>query len=194
MDELINKELFELAKTDTSLKNLVKNLLLNRFLLKKVYHILWHILHSFTINYPENPSEEQKIQLKHFLYDFKSNLTIICSSCNKDIDAFIQNSDIDYVVSSKLNLIQFFCNYHKQINLQYRSNINNYNENIYTVDFIIERYSKVNYIDYIENKYNINLLKLFNNNKIHLFFSEFKNVVQIILSEKYDFSFEFFNI
>ena len=150
---------------------------------------------SFSILYPELPTEEQKSDMKSFLLSLKTNLKLFCHSCGgNNKDTFIENSDIDFAVSSKDNLIQFFCDYHISVNTISRLNpeLYNYNSDLYNKDFIINRYTKNDYIGFIETMYNINLFKLFQNRQLQSFFSNFTETLKKILSEKiYDFSINF---
>jgi hypothetical protein len=190
---MIDIDLIESANNNISMKNCIKSLVLNNFIETKRKHLLWHILHSFSVMYPENPTEDEKIMTKNFIMSIKTNIKIGCSSCGNK-DTFAENSDIDTVVNSKINLIQFFCNYHKTVNTKYRQTIQPYNLDIYTTDFIIDRYTNNDYISFIETKYTVNLYKLFQNHTMDNFFSNFDiNITKKITSEndKYDFDINF---
>lgn len=194
MSVIIDREVISYANNDKLLIQMVKNVVMNRFFIKKIYHILWHILHSFSILYPEYPNEEQKNQMKIFIFQIKSNLNLICLSCNNVRDQYVENIDLDSVLSSRNNLIDFFCNYHIEINTKYRPQINNYNYLLYNKEYIINKYTNNDYIKIIEDKYNINLFKLFQSNNLHLFFIEFNKVKKQIYNEKYDFKFDFYKL
>jgi hypothetical protein len=192
MSNIINSELITLANTDQSLISMVKGLIINKFLHKKIFHVLWHIFHSFSVLYPETPNEEQKQITKEFLLNIKTKLNIICSTCSNNIkDDFIENINLDLAVSSKNNLIQFFCDYHIKINSQYRYQLNNYDSSIYNVEYILNKYNQNDYVSYIENIYDINLFKLFKSNQLNRFFIKFENVKKQIYSEKISFNFNF---
>ena len=162
---LIDEDLISCADNDFLLVYQIKSMTLNKFLQKKIHHLLWHIFHSFSVMYPENPTEEEQSRTKNFINKITTHLSIICSSCSGNKDNFIQNYDIDLAVSSKLNIIQFFSNYHKEVNIKYRPPIvttnTNYDVDLFTTDFIIERYTKNDYISLIETTYNLNLYKQF---------------------------------
>lgn len=194
MSDIIDKELISHANNDKILIHLVKNLVINRFLIKKIYHILWHIFHSFSILYPEYPSEEQKNQIKTFILQIKDNLNLICSSCNNNKDQYLQNIDLDNAVSSRDNLIDFFCNYHIEINTKYRPQINSYDYSIYNKEYILNKYTKNDFITLIENKYNINLFNLFQSNNLDIFFNKFNDVKKQIYNEQYNFTFDFYGL
>ena len=101
-------------------------------------------------------------------------------------------------VSSKTNIIQFFSNYHKEVNIKYRPPIvttnAKYDADLFTTDFIIERYTKNDYISLIETTYNLNLYKNFQLNSMDSFFQLFQSCSKLIYrleSDKYDFQFKF---
>ncbi len=198
---LIDKDLFNCAENDFLLKYQIKNFTLNKFLQKKTYHLLWHILHSFSVMYPENPSEEEQSRTKNFIQKMTTNLSIICSSCSRNKDTFIANYDIDLAVSSKTNIIQFFCDYHKEVNMKNRPAIittnTNYEAHLFTTDFIIERYTKNDYISLIESTYNLNLYKNFQLNSMDSFFHLFQSCTKLIIykeGDKYDLQVKFSSV
>ena len=198
---LIDEDLISCAENDFLLKYQIKSITLNKFLQKKIYHLLWHIFHSFSVMYPENPSEEEKIRTKNFINKITTDLSIICSSCSRKKDTFIQNYDIDLAVSSKKNIIQFFCDYHKEVNIKYRPPTivtnSKYQADLFTTDFIIERYTTNDYISLIESTYNLNLYKNFQLNSMDSFFQLFHSCSKLIYrleSDKYDFQFKFSSV
>jgi hypothetical protein len=197
---LIDDDLINCANNDFLLKYQIKSITLNKFLQKKIYHLLWHIFHSFSVMYPETPSEEEKTRTKNFINKITTHLSIICSSCSRNKDTFIENYDIDLAVSSKTNIIQFFSNYHKEVNIKYRAPIvttnSKYQADLFTTDFIIERYTKNDYISLIETTYNLNLYKNFQLNSMDTFFQLFQSCAKEIYREadKYDFQFKFYPV
>ena len=195
---LIDDDLINCANNDFLLKYQIKSITLNKFLQKKIHHLLWHIFHSFSVMYPENPTEEERTRTKNFINKITTHLSIICSSCNRNKDTFIESYDIDLAVSSKTNIIQFFSNYHKEVNIKYRPPIvttnAKYDADLFTTDFIIERYTKNDYISLIETTYNLNLYKNFQFNSMDSFFHLFHSCTKLIYrleSDKYDFQFKF---
>ena len=194
---LIDDDLINCAGNDFLLKYQLQSITLNKFLQKKIHHLLWHIFHSFSVMYPETPSEEERTRTKNFINKITTHLGIICSSCNRNKDTFIENYDIDVAVSSKINMIQFFCDYHKEVNLKYRPPIvvtnTNYDADVFTSDFIIERYTKNDYISLIETTYQLNLYKHFQLNSMDTFFHLFHDCMKKIYreSDKYELKLTF---
>ena len=194
---LIEDDLIQLSNNNNSFyKQNIKNFTLGMFLKTKIQHIAWHIFHSFSIMYPDEPTIEQQLMTKNFISKITTNLGIICSSCGGNKDTFIANYDTDLAVSSKTNIIQFFCDYHKYVNTTLRPQKHfSYEPDIYTTDFIIDRYTKNDYISLINTTYNINLVSLFQQNSMDDFFLLFhKNIKEIISykePDKYDFEIKF---
>jgi hypothetical protein len=187
LPSLIDEVLIAGVENDLFLKDNIKHMVLNKFLQKKLYHLLWHIFHSFSVMYPENPTEEEKSRTKTFINKIATDLYIICYSCSKNKDTLIKTYDIDLAVSSRLNIIHFFCYYHKEVNIKYRPSIINinakYDPDLYTTDFIIKRYTTDDYISFIESNYNLNLYKLFQSDTMDSFFQLF-----------YDFTKQFYRL
>ena len=194
---LIEDDLIQLSNNNNSFyKQNIKNFTLGMFLKTKIQHIAWHIFHSFSIMYPDEPTEDEQLRTKNFIKKITTNLGIICSSCSGNKDTFIAKYNTDLAVSSKTNLIQFFCDYHKYVNTTLRPQKHfSYEPDIYTTEFIIDRYTKNDYISLINTTYNINLVSLFQQNSMDDFFLLFhKNVKEIISykePDKYDFEINF---
>jgi hypothetical protein len=185
---LLDEDLINCAEKDFLLKYQIQHITLNKFLQKKIHHLLWHIFHSFSVLYPENPTKDEKVRTKNFIHKIKQ--LSICSSCSKNKDTFIENYDIDVAVNSKINMIQFFCDYHKEVNIKYRPIVTNtkYDADLFTTDFIIERYTKNDYISFIETTYHLNLYKHFQMNSMDSFFHLFHDCSKQIYkeSDKYE--------
>ena len=194
---LIEDDLIQLSNNNNVFyKQNVKQFILGMFFKTKIQHIAWHLFHAFSILYPDEPTIEQQLMTKNFIKKITTNLGVICSSCGGNKDKFISNYDTDLAVSSKTNLIQFFCDYHKHVNTKLRPQQQfNYEPDIYTNEFIIDRYTKNDYISLINTTYNINLFSLFQQNSMDDFFLLFnKNVKEIISYKehnKYNFEIKF---
>ena len=194
---LIEDDLIQLSNNNNSFyKQNVNNFILGMFLKTKIQHIAWHIFHSFSIMYPDEPTEDEQLRTKNFIKKITTNLGIICSSCSGNKDTFISKYNTDLAVSSKTNLIQFFCDYHKNVNTTLRPQKHfSYEPDIYTTKFIIDRYTKNDYISLINTTYNINLVLLFQQNSMDDFFILFHKNVKEIISYKepnnYDFEITF---
>jgi hypothetical protein len=131
----------------------------NNIYLKRAQHITWNILHSFSVFYPDSPSEQLQQNTKLFINNLKTYLPF-CSSCSNNIkDNFIQNYNIDFAVSNKNELILFFINYHSYINTSFTNNPN-YDSSIFTIEYVINKYSDNTYNEYFKTNYNLDLLTI----------------------------------
>jgi hypothetical protein len=143
--------------------------------------------------YPDIPTEDEQLMTKNFINKITTNLGIICSSCSGNKDTFIANYDIDLAVGSKTNLIHFFCDYHKYVNTTLRPQKHfSYESDIYTSEFIIDRYTKNDYISFIYTTYNINLFSLFQQKSMDNFFILFHKNVKEIISYKEPDNYDFY--
>jgi hypothetical protein len=187
IDEYINNELkYSFENNYDNIKS-IKHLLQSNYNKTKMHHYCWHLLHSFSVYYPENPTENEIITTKLFLKNVHKYFSY-CGLCSSlDLTKFYITYNIDEIIINKINIINFFIDLHKFINLSIKST---YQPNIYTIDFIINRYSTNNFIFFFENKYNFKLSELiFSNNhdkiKILLF-----DIQKKINSESLDYDFK----
>ncbi len=74
----------------------------------------WYILHNGASSYSNNPSEQNKERMKGFVKGIPYMLP--CESCFKHAVSYIENSDINKVVSNKNELFLFFWEFHNDVN------------------------------------------------------------------------------
>lgn len=181
MDNISNELdllLEQYINNNPNIKTQFKSLLYNNIYTKRGQHISWHLLHSFSVVYPDYPSEQLKTNTKQFINNLKGYLPF-CSSCSNNIkDNFIQNYNIDLAVSNKNEIIIFFINYHSYINISFTNNPN-YDSSIFTIDYVINKYSDNMYNDYFKTNYNIDLLQIISEkeelSKLHLIMNTVRN-------------------
>jgi hypothetical protein len=165
--EQINNELNQLLCTsinnDLTLMSQYKRLLISNLVKARCHHIIWHSLHSFSTLYPENPSDNQKKNTKELLLKIKSIMPFCMSCSNNQQDTFLENYNLDLATSSSNELIICLIDYHKFINNTFVKN-KNYNDSLYTIDFIKNKYSDNSYIQHIKETYHISFLELISNN------------------------------
>lgn len=165
--DLIKKELdlclINSIKNDIKLKQNLKTTISTSLYIIRSQNLVWNLLHSFSVFYPEIPSDNFKNNTKEFIKNFKRTLPF-CSSCNNNKnDVFIENYDLDIAVSSRSELILFFIKYHSFIN-ENLINKSNYNSSIYTNDYVINKYQDGLFNEYFINNYQIDLYKIINEN------------------------------
>jgi len=156
-----NQLLTNSIQNDISLHDPIKNRINIYILQKKCYHVIWNLLHSFSVLFPENPTDLQKENTKLLLRNIKTHIPF-CAICSSQYyDNFIETSDLESVVNNKSELIKLLIEYHKFVNINFAKN-KNYDETIYTIDFIYNKYSNGLYEKYLREKYNISLLDIIN--------------------------------
>ena len=76
----------------------------------------WIFLHSVTFNYPENPTQTDKLNYKSF---FESLVNILpCEKCSSNYKDHIHKYPIDNHLDSKTSLIQWLIDIHNITNIQ----------------------------------------------------------------------------
>lgn len=156
-----NQLICDSIMNDTFLHNELKIQIRFHMLKKRSQHIIWNLLHSFSVLYPENPTDLQKENTKILLLKIKHYMPY-CNTCsNNGLDNFAENANLETIVSNKSELVKFLIEYHKFVNINLTKNIN-YNESLYTIDYIYNKYSNKIYEEYLNQKYNISFLNIIN--------------------------------
>lgn len=92
---------------------------------------LWHNIHCIALNYPKDPSKQDKENYKIFY----SNLDQIipCSSCSIHYQENIQNFSMDQSLNTTMDLFNFTINFHNLVNEQT-------NKSFFSLDDAIQLY------------------------------------------------------
>ena len=188
--EQISKELNQLLcnsiNNDLTLMSQYKRLLISNLVKARCHNIIWHSLHSFSTIYPENPSDNQKKNTKELLLKIKSIMPFCMSCSNNHQDTFLENYNLDLATSSHNELIICLIDYHKFINNTFVKN-KNYDDSLYTIDFIKNKYADNSYIQHIKQTYNISFLEQISNNNSENFIislrQNIQNLRRIIINE-----------
>ena len=102
----------------------------------------WTFLHTITLNYPNNPSEDDKQNHKDFFHNLKN--VIPCPNCKEHYNINLQKYPIDINLESKEKLVKWLINIHNEVNIKN-------NKKVYSYDEVIKLYDnmykgrKVNY-------------------------------------------------
>jgi len=75
----------------------------------------WTFLHSITINYPHNPTPEEKIHYFNFFDNLKNVLP--CEICKKHYKSHLEAVPLSENIDSKDKLIRWLINIHNKINV-----------------------------------------------------------------------------
>ena len=95
----------------------------------------WLFLHSITLNYPENPSYDDKINHKEFFE--RMGYILPCEKCRKHYKENLIKKPLNMnVLQNKKNLVSWLIDVHNEVN-----KLNN--KRTYTYDEVIKIYDKL---------------------------------------------------
>ena len=76
----------------------------------------WFFIDSIVLSYPNNPTNEDKITYKNFLYQLKNVLP--CESCRNHYSNNIKDIPLSsYYLNSRNNLIEWIIKIHNKVNI-----------------------------------------------------------------------------
>ena len=93
----------------------------------------WTFLHSITLYYPINPTNEQKIYHKDFFENLQNILP--CPTCAKHYQENLKKFNLDEALESKDKLTKWLIDMHNEVN---KKN----NKRIYSYDEVIKIYNE----------------------------------------------------
>jgi hypothetical protein len=182
LDEIIKKQMISSYENNAAFRNQLLNTFNSHYIQNIKYHIMWLFFHSFSFAYPENPSEEYKIETANFISNIIPKNLGGCGGCQNDYKKYIEKLNVFRIVSSKVELSTFFVDLHNYINnkkfeQQNRNVINNFNilinENEKLVspincsyEDVKNKYEQIDYITLLESKFDINIFKLIENKSL----------------------------
>ena len=103
----------------------------------------WTFLHTITLNYPNNPSEDDKQNHKDFFHNLKN--FIPCPNCKEHYNINLQKYPIDVNLESKEKLVKWLINIHNEVNIKNNKKVYSYDEVIKLYDNMYKGKNKVNY-------------------------------------------------
>lgn len=78
---------------------------------------LWKFSHYFTIAYPDNPTDEDKIKYKTYFLSLQNYLP--CEKCRYNYKRHLNEVPLtDEVLKSRYNLINWLINFHNIVNVE----------------------------------------------------------------------------
>ena len=103
----------------------------------------WIFLHTITLNYPENPSEDDKQNHKDFFHNLKN--VIPCPNCKEHYNINLQKFPIDVHLESKEKFVKWLINIHNEVNIQNHKKVYSYDEVIKIYDNMYKGNKGLNY-------------------------------------------------
>ena len=95
----------------------------------------WLFLHSITMNYPENPSETEKMYYKNFFLNLQNVLP--CPSCAKHYSINLKKYPIDPALENRELFVKWLIDIHNEVNLML-------GKKTYSYDEVYELYDDIN--------------------------------------------------
>ena len=193
LEEIIKQNFINSYSENMKFENNLKNIFKTYYSQNAKYHILWLFFHSFSFAYPLEPSEEYKLETANFIYNIIPKNLGGCGGCQNDYKTFIENINIYRVVSSRDEISMFFFDLHNHITskkleqnnifvtyTKYNITINNVTKpivpTIYIYDNVKQFYTDTNYIELLEDKYNINMFTLIETQMLASFYTKFNKI------------------
>lgn len=92
----------------------------------------WEFMHWITLAYPNNPTEEEKNEMK--MYFTSVGPVLPCFTCKKHFKQHLQKFPLDdYVLSCHRNLVEWLMNIHNKVNIMH-------GKKVYDLDMLYEEY------------------------------------------------------
>lgn len=117
---------------------------------------LWFSLHTITFSYPDNPTNEDKIEFKNFFHSLAN--VIPCSVCKKNYKRHIIEHPIDPHLNNKKDLVYWLIDIHNMVNSEIGKKIYDYDTVIKKYENVYNKKIELNVIEPQEN-FNYNFLK-----------------------------------
>lgn len=212
LDDIVKSQMIFSYENNVAFRCQLLNTLNNHYTQNIKYHILWLFFHSFSFAYPDNPSDEYKIETANFILNIIPKNLGGCGGCQNDYKTYINNLNFNVfrIVSSKQELSTFFVDLHNDINKkkfeQKNKNVTNFTNNFdilintknelleplfYEYNDVKNKYEQTDFISLLETKFNINMFKLIENKSLSTFYDIFNKLDFKFADTKYNFSFSF---
>jgi len=192
LDEIIKNQMISSYENNAAFRNQLINTFNSHYIQNIKYHIMWLFFHSFSFAYPENPSEEYKIETANFISNIIPKNLGGCGGCQNDYKTYIEKLNVFRIISSKQELSTFFVDLHNYINNkkfdQQNQNttknfnilINDNNKLVAPINCNYEdvknKYEQIDYIPLLESKFSINIFKLIENKSLATFYDIFNKI------------------
>tara|TARA_B110000285_G_C14987557_1_gene544618 strand:+ start:499 stop:963 length:465 start_codon:yes stop_codon:yes gene_type:complete len=98
---------------------------------------LWFVIHTLALNYPDNPTYEDKRVMEEFFNNLK--YTIPCEKCRIHYRQRLERDPIINYLDNKESIFRYTINLHNQVNKSLGKKIYTYEE---VVQFYKEQYNK----------------------------------------------------
>jgi len=192
LDEIIKNQMISSYENNAAFRNQLINTFNSHYIQNSKFHLMWLFFHSFSFAYPEEPSDEYKIETANFITNVIPKNLGGCGGCQNDYKTYIEKLNVFRIISSKQELSTFFVDLHNYINnkkfeQQNRNVTNNFNFIINDNEKLVSpincnyedvknKYEQTDYITLLERKFSINIFKLIENKSLATFYDIFNKI------------------
>ena len=106
----------------------------------------WLFLHTITFNYPNNPTNNDKLNYKNFFYLLSD--IIPCNYCKHNFKIHMKKLPIEDALNNKNSLVKWLFNIHNLTNKHLNKNIFTYKQFISKYKTIFQKKNKCIYNNY----------------------------------------------
>jgi hypothetical protein len=122
----------------------------------------WIFLHSVSMNYPDNPTNDDRKNYKNFFENLRFILP--CEVCKKHYSKHIQSKPIEHSLHSKKKLVEWVIEVHNQVNISLNKPTMSYDQ---VIDLYKKIYNNSTYSDKIKINLDNNENILMNNSNLN---------------------------
>lgn len=117
---------------------------------------LWFVIHTFALNYPDNPTYENKRVMEEFFNNLKHSIP--CNKCKIHYTQRLDRNPIINHLDSKQSLFKYTIDLHNQVN-------KSLGKKIYSYDEVVQIYKEHYNPDLVKKEKQMSLLKKYLNPK-----------------------------
>jgi hypothetical protein len=202
LDEIIKNQMISSYENNVAFRNQLLTTFNTHYIQNSKFHLMWLFFHSFSFAYPEEPSDEYKIETANFITNVIPKNLGGCGGCQNDYKTYIEKLNVFRIISSKQELSTFFVDLHNYINnkkfeKQNRNVTNNFNiltnekEKIsapifFNYEDVKSMYEETDYISLLEEKYSINIFNLIDSKSLATFYDNFNKIKFDLYDNKFN--------
>ena len=172
---LNKKEIFSYPE-EKFIKGKIKYQKMINLLNDKHLHYYWVNIHLLCLNYPDNPSEEDKNQIKTLISLMKTEQGLLCPICRSHFNVWVEKNNYQDAIENKEKLFEYFWRLHNEINA-------NNSKDVINLENAKDIYEFQDWNEYLK-KYDCNILPYFKNKNIQQFVINFNSISREIMKKE----------
>tara|TARA_Y100000389_G_C17463824_1_gene523831 strand:+ start:3591 stop:4517 length:927 start_codon:yes stop_codon:yes gene_type:complete len=127
------------------------------------WNIWWYNIHNLAINYPDEPNNEDKLQIINFMEELCKVTGMSCPRCRKHLSKYLKNNPLNISLIDKKTFFKYTVELHNDVNKDSK-------QKIFSYENALEKYSKlhdsgVQWTEYL-SQFGTNSLELFRKRKL----------------------------